>query len=257
MRTAQLKDAGAGQGEGASVGGDSEEHGGPRLQRFQFAFLPVLPNAVKMLDSKFVRAQREDSKDLMVMLHGLGDSSAGYEWLPGAMNLPWLNYLLVNAPDDYYGGFSWYDYMADIVPGVARSRKLLFELLDAQANRGFATERTVLGGFSQGCLMAIDVGLRYPRRFAGIVGISGYVCEPEKLLAELSPVALQQRLLITHGLYDPTIPFAPVREQINLLKSAGVQIDWQEFPKAHTIAGEPELMIIREFIQGAFGMAKG
>src|SRR6185312_10020217 len=93
----------------------------------------------------------------------------------------------------------------DIAPGVERSRKLLFELLDAQRAAGFPTEQTTLGGFSQGCLMSIDVGLRYPHRLAGIVGISGYVCEPETLLKELSPVAKQQRLLITHGTKDTVV----------------------------------------------------
>ena len=45
----------------------------------------------------------------MVMLHGLGDSIEGYRWWPEALGLPWLNHLLVNAPDDYYGGYSWFD----------------------------------------------------------------------------------------------------------------------------------------------------
>ena len=45
------------------------------------------------------------------------------------MALPWLNYLLVNAPDDYYGGYSWFD-LDNMAPGVQRSRKLLFDLLD-------------------------------------------------------------------------------------------------------------------------------
>ena len=83
------------------------------------------------------------------------------------MRLPWLNYLLVNAPDDYYGGFSWYDITGNHAPGVLRSRKLLFDLLDDLRARGYPTEQTTLGGFSQGCLMAIDVALRYPHRLAG------------------------------------------------------------------------------------------
>ncbi len=45
----------------------------------------------------------------MVMLHGLGDSIEGYRWFPEAMGLPGMNYLLVNAPDEYYGGYSWFD----------------------------------------------------------------------------------------------------------------------------------------------------
>ena len=107
-------------------------------------------------------------------------------------------------------------------------------------------------GFSQGCLMTTDVGLRYPRLFAGLIGISGYVHEPEMLLKELSPVASQQRLLITHGTDDPLIPFAVVREQINLLKAEGIQIEWHEFPKGHTIAGEQELAVIREFVRARY-----
>ena len=133
------------------------------------------------LHSELIPAQEPRSRRLMIMLHGLGDSIEGYRWLPPAMNLPWLNYLLVNAPDEYFGGYSWYDFVGDMGPGVARSRQLLFDLLEAQRTEGFPTDQTVLGGFSQGGLMAIEVGLRYPQRLAGIVSISGYVCEPEKV----------------------------------------------------------------------------
>ena len=205
-----------------------------------------------MLHTELIPSSHK-SRRLLIMLHGLGDSIAGYRWLPSALNLPWLNYLLVNAPDEYYGGYSWYDFVGDIIPGVRRSKKLLVELLDAQPAAGFPAEQTTLGGFSQGCLMALEVGLRYPHRLAGILGISGYVCSPEKLVAELSPVALKQRILMTHGTLDPLIPFALVREQVKLLKGAGLHIEWHEFMKAHTIAGELELAIIRKFIQAGYG----
>jgi phospholipase/carboxylesterase len=205
-----------------------------------------------MLHSEFIPATTKGSHRLLIMLHGLGDSIEGYRWLPMALNLPWMNYLLVNAPDDYYGGYSWFDFNGDIQPGVAKSQKLLVEVLEAQRAKGFSSAQTVLGGFSQGCLMSIETGLRYPHRLAGIVGISGYVSDPEKLLTELSPVARQQRLLITHGTLDPLIPFAKVREQIQMLKAAGLQIEWHEFVKPHTIAGEPELEIIRKFIQAGY-----
>jgi len=206
-----------------------------------------------MLHSEFIPARTQNSKRLLIMLHGLGDSIAGYTWLPIALNLPWLNYLLVNAPDSYYGGYSWYDFTGDMNPGVLRSRKLLFEVLDAQSKIGFPSEQTILGGFSQGCLMSLDAGLRYPHRLAGIVGISGYVCEPETLLKELSAVALQEPVLITHGTLDPLIPIGAMRQQVQELKAAGLQIEWHEFIKPHTIAGEPELKVIRDFIQRCFG----
>lgn len=203
-----------------------------------------------MLETEFIAAQEKSSKKLLVMMHGLGDSIAGYRWLPEALNLKDLNYLLVNAPDEYYGGYSWYDFAGDMLPGVVRSRKLVTEVLDAQIKKGFSSDQTFLGGFSQGCLMAIDVGLRYPHKLAGIIGISGYVCEPEQLIRELAPVGRQQRLLMTHGTLDPMIPLAMVREQIQLLKDNGLNLQWQEYAKGHTIAGEEEISLIRDFITG-------
>jgi phospholipase/carboxylesterase len=203
-----------------------------------------------MLHSELIPAREKNSRRLMVMLHGLGDSIEGYRWLPEAMNLPWLNYLLVNAPDDYYGGYSWFD-LNDLPPGVQRSRKLLFEVLDDLRARGFPAEQITLGGFSQGCLMAVEVGLRYPQRLAGIVGISGWVYEPETLLKELPPVARQQRLLTTHGTSDPLVPIAGVRMQIPLLKAAGINVVWREFNKPHTMI-EEELTVVRDFVHAGY-----
>jgi phospholipase/carboxylesterase len=205
-----------------------------------------------MLITEFIPATVQDSRRLMLVLHGLGDSSAGYRWLPPMMRLPWMNYLLVNAPDDYYGGYAWFDIFGHAEPGVRRSQHLLTTLLDAQRDRGFPTEETVLFGFSQGCLMILETGLRYPHRFAGLVGISGFLLDPQKLLQELSPVARQQRLLVTHGAQDPLLSCAATRGQIRLLREAGLAIDWREFDKVHTIDGERELAVIRDFVQAGF-----
>jgi phospholipase/carboxylesterase len=86
-----------------------------------------------------------------------------------------------------------------------------------------------------------------------LVDISGWVFEIENLLKELSPVAREQRLLITHGPYDPVIPFDPVREQANQLRGAKLQVDWQQFPKGHTIYGQDEVSVIREFVRAGYG----
>ena len=203
-----------------------------------------------MLDGEFIPATERNTRRLLVWLHGLGDSLEGYRWLPETLKLPWLNYLLVNAPDEYYEGFSWFDYPDNMGPGILRSRKLLFKLLDDWRAKGF--DEITLGGFSQGGLMTVDVGLRYPHRLAGLVDISGWVYEIEALLQELSPVAREQRLLITHGPFDPLIPFDPVREQAQTLKKARLNVEWHEFPKAHTIYGEEELKVMREFVRAGY-----
>lgn len=204
-----------------------------------------------MLYSEFVAGRDRSSRRLMVVLHGLGDSLEGFRWFPGAMGLPWLNYLLVNAPDDYYGGYSWFD-LENISPGVRRSRQSLFELLDDLRAKGYPPDQITLGGFSQGCLMSVEVALSYPHPLAGIVGISGWVSDPEKLIRELPPAAKQQRLLMTHGTADPVVPISVVQPQIPLLKAAGINVTFKEFAKAHTIAGEEEMSVIREFVRAGY-----
>jgi phospholipase/carboxylesterase len=186
------------------------------------------------------------------MMHGLGDSIDGYRWMPEAIDLPWVNYALVNAPDDYFGGFSWFDFAGDMTPGVLRSRQLLLDLLDHLEERGFPIGEMIVGGFSQGCLMALDVGLRCPKAPAGIVGISGWVFEPDRLVKEMAADAKQRHVLMTHGTLDPMVPFAAVRQEVHKLIDAGIRIEWHEFQKAHTIAGEDELDIIRGFVERCF-----
>ena len=202
-----------------------------------------------MLNIELIPAKEANSKWLMVALHGLGDSMEGYRWLPKAMENPKLNYLLVDAPDSYHGGFSWYDIYNDPSPGIERSRQLLYNLMDQQRKAGFNTEKTFLFGFSQGCLMTLETGLRYPYQFAGLVGISGYVNEPENLINELSPLANNQKFLITHGTTDPLLPLKKTKSHIDQLITAGVNIQWEAFEKEHTIQGETEMSVVRNFVK--------
>lgn len=202
------------------------------------------------LQTELIPAAEPNSKRLMLVMHGLGDSMEGYRWIQEGMQVPWLNYMLVNAPDPYYGGYAWYDLYSNASVGIERSRKMLFTLIDDLRKKGHKPSDIAVSGFSQGCLMSMELALHYPERFAAIVGISGYVHEPET--TELAPVAKDQRILMTHGTQDPLIPIEAVRKQVAVLQGRGIQIEWREFVKAHTIAGETELKVIRQFLSDKF-----
>jgi phospholipase/carboxylesterase len=193
---------------------------------------------------------REPSTRLLIALHGLGDSMEGYRDVPQLLQIPWLNVLLVNAPDPYYGGFSWFNFAGDHQPGIIRSRKLITKLLDSLREK-YPTDQTVLFGFSQGCLMTMETGLRYPHKLAALVGVSGWVYDAETLVKELSPVAKEQRILWTHGTRDPLLRIDEVRPKIETLKKASLNIEWREFQKEHTFVPQ-EFTLIREFISKSF-----
>jgi len=207
--------------------------------------------STRLFTHRYVPARLpSDRERLIIVLHGLGDSLHGFSFLPQALNLPEFSYLLVNAPDDYYGGFSWYDFGGQGNPvshaGIRRSRQMLFDLLAELEGQGMAASDTYLFGFSQGCLMSVDVGLRYPKVLGGICGVSGYVGLPEEYPEQFSAVAKQQRFLITHGTGDPMVPFGPAAGQYAELQKAGIAIDFRVYDKVHTIV-EDELDEIREW----------
>ena len=106
------------------------------------------------LDSSIIKAANGDSPYWMAVLHGLGDSMEGYRWMPDQMRLPWLNYLLINAPDPYFTGYSWFDIEGDREPGIRRSRDLLFQTLDTfRSQESVSADHLFVFGFSQGCVM--------------------------------------------------------------------------------------------------------
>ncbi|HUJ76289.1 MAG TPA: serine esterase, partial [bacterium] len=174
---------------------------------------------IRSLGSLFVPAAQPSSR-LMVVLHGLGDSLEGFVFLPELLDLPWMNYLLVNAPQPYFMGYAWFD-LEDPAPGILSSRARLQGLLEELQAQGWPGRDLLLLGFSQGCLMAVDVALRHAQPLAGIVGISGFVGFLERAPQEMHPQARQQAWLITHGTLDPLLPIARTRAQFEQLRGMG------------------------------------
>lgn len=189
----------------------------------------------------------------LIILHGLGDSLEGFRWAPEVLGFSWLRYILVNAPDHYYGGYSWYDIMGDSRPGVERSRAALFELLKSLEAEGTDPNSVMIMGFSQGGLMATEVGVTCEKPLRGLIGISGYVFDLDGVAARKAKVFDRQSFLITHGAQDDVVPISKSRPQYTSLKEQGFSIDWREYNKGHTLDPQREIPDIKAFIERRFG----
>jgi phospholipase/carboxylesterase len=132
------------------------------------------------------------------------------------------------------GGAHWYELGALGAP-PAESFLPTFELasdwLDAI---GVPVERTVLGGFSQGAMMAYALGLGAARpRPAGIIALSGFLPEVEGFRYDLSPPL--PPIAIAHGTLDPVIGVDWGRRARAQLEAAGADVVYHESPIPHTI----------------------
>jgi phospholipase/carboxylesterase len=106
---------------------------------------------------------------------------------------------------------------------------------DLLAEHGIATERTVLGGFSQGSVMsyALGLGARRPRP-AGIMALSGFIPEVEGFELDLGKAA-GLPVAIGHGTHDPVISVEFGKDARDRLVEAGADVTYRESPMAHTI----------------------
>lgn len=189
------------------------------------------------------------AKNIFVVLHGLGDSALGYEWLPNHLNFPNTSYLLLNAPDEYYGGYSWFDFPSPIKPGIDRSRKLLESLAGELNSQGFPYIHQYFFGFSQGCLMVLDLALRFPHLLGGICGVSGYLGLGNEYPEKLSEQARSQKIWLTHGTYDPLLPEVATAAEYKKLIQFKINYSYKVYPKDHTMIAEEIEEIRNWFLQ--------
>ena len=129
------------------------------------------------------------------------------------------------------GGAHWY-----IVPRVGfpdpetfwSSYDLVTEWLDALPH-----SKLVLGGFSQGCVMSLALGLGSGRRPDAVCGFSGFIPTVEGWEIDTSrplpPVALG------HGTMDPVIPVQFGRAARDTILAAGGEVLYEEYPLPHTL----------------------
>ena len=186
----------------------------------------------------------------IIIMHGLG--ADGHDFVPIAEQLDLssvgpVRFLFPFAPVipvSINGGMAmpaWYDILsADLVHredevGLRQSRLQVEELIASEKARGMAANRIVLAGFSQGCAMALMVGLRHPEALAGIVGMSGYLPLAATLAAEHTQASLSTPVFMAHGSRDGVVAVPRASASRDALQAVGYAVEWHEYPMEHSV----------------------
>ena len=125
----------------------------------------------------------------------------------------------------------------DGVPeGLEAARAAIVRLLDdVDAELRPAAGKLVLGGFSQGAMLSLDVALRTPRALAGVVLMSGtHIAGREWAAFYEGRRGLQ--VFMSHGQSDELLPFHITEALRDTLVSSGLPVQWVPFRGAHGIA---------------------
>jgi phospholipase/carboxylesterase len=203
----------------------------------------------------------------VIWMHGLG--ADGWDFVPVVRELPLPEEMAVRfifphapvRPVTINNGFqmrAWYDIsQPDIsrVPdegGIRESQASVEALVARERERGIASERIILAGFSQGGAIALQAGLRHARKLGGIVALSTYLPLETSLDAEASPANQATPIFMAHGTQDPIIALQLAERSRDTLQRRGYQVEWHTYPMPHAVCAE-EIEALGGFLSRILG----
>lgn len=183
---------------------------------------------------------------LMVLLHGWGANARDVAGLIEAINMVSLptKALLPDAPFEHGmvpGGRAWYSFPSNYdfrsphdfntQADLQESRQRLSDWMQTLPKKtGIPLEKTIMGGFSQGGAMTLDVGPTLP--LAAMLILSSYSHMPIK------PCITPRPVLLIHGRQDPVVPLKKALDTKAQLEQQDIDVDYYEFDMGHEVSLE-------------------
>jgi phospholipase/carboxylesterase len=189
----------------------------------------------------------------VIWMHGLGADGSDFVPIVRELDLtgcPPIRFVFPHAPTmpvTINGGYvmrAWYDILGNDLSrredeaGLCASQAAIERLIGQEKSRGITADRIVLAGFSQGCAMTIQTGLRHPEKLAGLLCLSGYVPLHTRLDAERRPANQSTPIFMAHGRGDQVIPIDRAEKSRDLLQSLGYSVEWHEYMMQHSVCME-------------------
>lgn len=189
----------------------------------------------------------------VIWLHGLG--ADGNDFVPIVRELdlegcPAIRFVFPHAPtmpvtiNNGYVMRAWYDILGtDLAKredevGLRKSQKLVEHLIAQEKARGIPADRIILAGFSQGCAMTLQTGLRHPEKLAGLLCLSGYLPIHATVADERHSANHDTPIFLAHGRSDPIIPIDRAEKSRDMLVALGYKLEWHDYMMPHSVCEE-------------------
>jgi phospholipase/carboxylesterase len=198
-----------------------------------------------------------DEMPMVIVMHGRGADAFDLADIADMIDTEdGCRFVFPNAPKAFEPsrgmtfGWSWFDGWPPQGSSFAESRELMLGFL-REITKRFPTPdgKVILAGFSQGALMALDVGFRTETALCGIIAMSGAIFEQD--LPDLK-ARKEQKVLLIHGTGDDVIPVLAARRTRRVLEDHGLKPAYHEFPMGHHVTPE-SMAVVREFIRSCLG----
>ncbi|KAE9418617.1 hypothetical protein Angca_008013, partial [Angiostrongylus cantonensis] len=167
----------------------------------------------------------------VIFLHGLGDSGEGWSDVFAHEirhdNIKYICPSSASRPVTLNMGMrmpAWFDLFGldasarEDTEGIAQATRLVHGMIDSEISTGIPSEKIILGGFSMGGALALYAGLTYPRRIGGIIGLSSFLIQRDKLPGNHTSNK-STPIFLAHGSNDFLVPLTFGQLTEGLLKA--------------------------------------
>ena len=184
----------------------------------------------------------------MIMIHGRGATAADILSLVDELDAPDLVCLAPQA-----AGNTWYPnrFIAPIAsnePWLSSALETVAAVFAHVAAAGIPPERTVLLGFSQGGCLALEYAARHPRRYGGLVALSGALIEngeaPRTYIGSLAGTPV----FLGCSDNDPHIPAGRLERTAGLLRALGGEVTLRVYPGLGHTVNRDEIEVVGQTI---------
>ena len=200
---------------------------------------------------------------VIVLLHGYDMKPADLTPFAHSMEVPALFLMPRGRLSSPSGNYAWWeidiqarsralangprDLAQEKPPGLAAARVQLNSFLDAVRSQ-YQPKRLVLGGFSQGGMLACDWVLHTTSLIDGLILLSASRLDFDNWLL-LQDRLRQVPVFVSHGQKDADLAFSAGEQLMAFLVSAGASVAWMPFDGGHEI---PFLVWreLRKFLRG-------
>ena len=186
-----------------------------------------------VLNSRIIESEKKDEiKNAVILLHGYGGdgadiSSIAYTWRRFIDNTVFL------CPDGHQicklnpNGFQWFDLSIDdqdyIIAEVKKAEKILIDYIgQIKKKYNLDNSQIILSGFSQGCMISINLGLICNQSFKSVIGFSGKIIDKHDLQKR---IISKTDMLLFHGDADEVVPPSNLLEVKDFLERNKIKVD--------------------------------
>jgi phospholipase/carboxylesterase len=182
----------------------------------------------------------------VIMIHGRGASPRNILDLVPAMEHPEVAYLAPAAM-----GGTWYplSFMAPVEqnePGITSGISVIHALIDQALAAGIPADRVMLLGFSQGACLVCTAAQRRPRRYGGVVILSGGLIGPPGSTWNENGAFDSTPVFLGCSDRDAHVPESRVRETAEVFERMGADVTMRIYPGMGHLVNDDEIAFARE-----------